>query len=87
MNITSVKAKLMAICISFTFTLDNNDICCITVVTDFLITTKKILESHTHPHQCIIILITSKIESFLNKDKYNFIHFWYCPSRVKWPKQ
>jgi len=48
---------------------------------------EKILNSGIHPHQHTIIPIASKIESFLNRDNCNSIHFWYCPSKLKWPRQ
>jgi len=27
-----------------------------------------------------------KIKSFLEKDRCNTIQFWYCPSKLKWPR-
>jgi len=34
------------------------------------------------PEQCH----TTRLQSFLGKDKRNAIHFWYCPSKVEWPR-
>jgi len=30
--------------------------------------------------------VASTIKSYLSKDIRNNIHFWYCPSKVKWPR-
>jgi len=48
-NITPLEAKLMAICIGLTSILDNNDIQCITVVTDSLVAGQKIINSGDQP--------------------------------------
>jgi len=34
----------------------------------------------------MVIPLTSAIKSFFSKDSKNKIHFWYCPSKAKWPR-
>ena len=87
MNVTPIEAELMAIRIGLTSAVANNDTRSITVITDSLSAAQKILDSHVHPYQSAIVPIASKIKSYLNKDCRNSIHFWYCPSKAKWPKQ
>ena len=86
MNVTSVKAKLMAICIGLIPVMANNDMHNIIVVIDFITATFKVLESNINLFQNIVILLVTKIKFFLSKDNRNAIHFWHCPSKVKWPK-
>jgi len=86
MNIISIKAKLIAICISLIPTMENNDTCNIIVLTNSISVANKVFKSYISPAQNIILLLTSRIKSFLKKDKRNAIHFWYCPSKVEWPK-
>ena len=87
MNVTPIEAELMAIRIGLTSAVANNDTRSITVITDSLSAAQKILDSHVHPYQSAIVPIASKIKSYLNKDCRNSIHFGYCPSKAKWPKQ
>jgi len=63
-----------------------DDIHNITVITDSITTARKILESKVNPFQNIFIPLASAIKSFLSKDGRNKIHFWYCPSKAKWPR-
>jgi len=58
----------------------------ITVITDSIAAARKILESKVDPLQNMIIPLTSAIKSFFSKDSRNKIHFWYCPSKAKWPR-
>jgi len=87
MNVTSIKAELMSIHIGLAAAFDNIEPHYVTVIIDSLIAAEKIFNSGIHPHQHMIIPTASKIEAFLNKDPRNSIHFWYCPSKSKWPKQ
>jgi len=59
----------------------------IIIIIDSLIARKKNLNLDIHLYQCTIIPIASKIKTFLDKDKYNSIYFWYCPRKLKWPRQ
>ena len=58
----------------------------ITVITNSITAARKILESKVNLLQNIIILLASAIETFLSKDGRNKIHFWFCPSKAKWPR-
>ena len=58
----------------------------IIVITDSISAAKKILKSKVDPLQNIFIPITSVIKVYLKKDGRNKIHFWYCPSKAKWPR-
>jgi len=86
MNVTFAKAKLMTIHIGLIPAIANNNIYNITVVTNSITATSKILESHINLFQNIIILLAFKIKSFLSKDNRNAIYFWYCLSKVKLPR-
>jgi len=86
MNVTSVKAKLMAIHIGLISAIEHNDTHDIIIITDSIAATSKILESKVNPFQNIVIPLATKIKFFLNKDTRNAIHFWYCPSKAKWPR-
>jgi len=63
-----------------------NNIHDITVITDSIAAEKKILESKVNSLQNMSILLASVVKTFLSKNGRNKIHFWYCPSRAKWPK-
>jgi len=58
----------------------------IMVITDSITAAKKILESKVDPLQNMLIPLASAIKTFLSKDGRNKIHFWYCPSKAKWPR-
>ena len=47
---------------------------------------KKILKSKVNLLQSIFIPLASAVKTFLSKDGRNKIHFWYCPSKAKWPR-
>jgi len=69
MNITPVKAKLMAICIGLTPVIAINDIQNITIITDSIVATKKILESHVNPYQNLALPLIANIKLFLGRDR------------------
>jgi len=58
----------------------------IIVIIDSITAASKILVSKVNPFQNIVILLATKIKSYLNKDTRNTIHFWYCPSKAEWPR-
>jgi len=84
--VTSVEAKLIAIHTGLIPAIERDNIHDIIVITDSIATAKKILESKVDPLQNIFIPIASAIKTYLKKDGRNKIHFWYCPSRAKWPR-
>jgi len=77
----------MAMCIGLISTIKDNDIYNIIVITDSISAVSKVLESHVNPFQNYVILLTSRIKTYLKKDKRNIIHFWQCPSKAKWSRQ
>ena len=85
-NVTSIEVELMAIHTSFIPTMEIDNIHDITVTTDSIAAARKILESKVNPLQSMFILLVSAVKTFLSKNSRNKIHFWYCPSRAKWPK-
>jgi len=85
-NITSVKAKLMAIYIGLMPALNNNNIHQILVVTDAISATNYILESRPNPLQKAVLSIASNLKSFFEKDNRNHIYFWQCSKKAKWPR-
>ena len=86
MNVTSIKAKLIAICISLISAMERDDIYNVTIVTDSIAAANKILELHVNPFQNIALSLASNIKSFLDRDRRNSIYFWYCPSKAKWSR-
>ena len=86
MNIISIKAELMAICIGLIPAMKNNDTHNIIVITNSITATSKVLKSHVNPFQNIIIPLATRIKSFLSKDNRNAIYYWYCPSKAEWPR-
>jgi len=86
MNIASIKAELMSMCISLIPAMDNEDTHEIIVITDSITAASKILESQINPLQKIVIPLTSRIKSFLSRDNRNTIHFWQCPKKAEWPR-
>jgi len=85
-NITSIKAKLMAIYIGLLLAMEDDNNYYITVITDSLATTRKILDSYINPLQTIIAFLVKKIKKFLNKDNHNTMNFWYHSSKAEWPR-
>ena len=85
-NITALEAKLMAICTGLILAMKIENVHNIIVITDFITAGRKILESKVNSLQNMVILLTSAIKSFFGKDSRNKIHFWYCPSKAKWPR-
>ena len=86
LNVTSVEAELMAIHTGLIPAMEKDNIHDISVITDSIVTAKKILESKVNPLQNIFIPISSAIKNFLGKDGRSKIHFLHCPSRAKWPR-
>jgi len=81
MNVTSIKAELMAIHIGLLFAMEDDNNYYITIITDLL--AKKILDSYINPLQTIIASLVKKIKKFLNKNNHNTINFWYCSSKAE----
>jgi len=86
MNITSIKAELMAIHIGLLLIMKDDNNYYITVITDLLATTRKILNLYINPLQTIIASLVEKIKNFLNKNNHNTINFWYCSSKTEWSR-
>ena len=82
-NITSVEAELMAICLGLIPAMDKENIHDIIVITDSITVAKKIFESRSNPLQNVYILVISVVNSFFRKDGRNKIQFWFCPSKAK----
>jgi len=74
-NITSIEAKLMTIHIGLIFTVEDNDIYNIIVLTNYISATSKVLESCVNLFQNYVILLASRMKIYLEKDKKNTIHF------------
>jgi len=87
MYITSVEAELIAMHIGLIPTIEDNNTHDIIIITDLISATSKVLKSHVNPFQNYVILLASRIKTYLEKDKRNIIHFWQCPSKAKWPRQ
>jgi len=81
-----LEAELMAICIGFTSTFENSDIHQILIITDSLEAGKKIISLDNQYPQKSIIPIAKKMQRFLKRDGQNSIYFWYCPSKLEWPR-
>jgi len=85
-NVIPLKAELMAIYTSLIPTMEIDNIYDITIITDSIVAARKILESKVNSLQNMFIPLASAIKTFLSKDGRNKIHFWYCPSKAKWPR-
>ena len=85
-NVTPLEAEFMAICTGFIPAMEIDNIHNITVITDSIAAVRKILESKVNPLQNMFIPLAFVAKTFLNKDGKNKIHFWYCPSKAKWPR-
>jgi len=85
-NITSIEAELMAICLGLIPAMEEENVHNIIVITDSIAAAKKVFESKTNPLQNMFILVTAVIDFFFRKDDRNKIQFWFCPSKAKWPK-
>jgi len=72
-NVTPIKAKLMAIHLGFISIMDNNDIHNIIIITDSIKAAKNIIESKVNPFQSLIIPLATKIKTFFCKDRKNKI--------------
>jgi len=85
-NVTPLEAEIMTICTKLIPAMKIDNIHDITVITNSITAARKILESKVNLLQNIIILLASAIETFLSKNGRNKIHFWFCPSKAKWPR-
>ena len=85
-NVIPLKAELMAIYTGLIPTMEIDNIYDITIITDSIVAARKILESKVNSLQNMFIPLASAIKTFLSKDGRNKIHFWYCPSKAKWPR-
>jgi len=86
MNVNSVKAVLMAICIGLIPTIEDKDNQNIIVITNSLSAARKIIKSHITPFQKIIVPLATKIFSFKKENNHCNVQFWYCLSKAEWPK-
>ena len=85
-SVIPIKAELIVIYTSLIPTMEIDNIYDITVITDSIAVARKILESKVKPLQNMFILLASAVKTFLSKDSRNKIHFWYYPSKAKWPR-
>ena len=85
-NVTSIEVELMAICTGLISTMEIDNIHDITVITDSIAAARKILEFKVDLFQNMFIPLAFMVKTFLSKDRRNKIHFWYCPSKAKWPR-
>ena len=85
-NVTTIEAKLIAICIGLIPTIENDNIHNIIVITNSISAASKVLESKVNPLQNMVISVASAIKAYLFRDSRNRIYFWYCPSKAKWPR-
>jgi len=65
------------------FAMGNENTHEIIVITNSITIASKVLEFHVNPFQKIVILLVTKIKSFLSKDNKNTIHLWQCPKKAK----
>ena len=84
-NITTIEAKLFAICCGINQVVTNQDVNHIVVITDSLHTAKKIFDSSVYPYQTYSAAISQELRKFFSRDSRNYIEFWDCPSKQKWP--
>jgi len=85
-HVTPNEAELMAIRIGLIYVMEINDMHDIIVITDSISIAQKILESNINPFQNIVILLATKIKSYLSKDARNNIYFWYYLRKANWPR-
>ena len=76
----------MAIHIGLILAMKDNNIHDITVITNSISATSKVLESKVDPLQNMVIPVVYAIKSYLFKDSRNRIHFQYYPSKTEWPR-
>jgi len=74
-NVTSIKAELMAIRTGLIPAMEIDNIHDITVITDSIAAARKILESKVDPLQNMFIPLASAVKTFLSKNGRNKIHF------------
>jgi len=84
MNITSTKAKLLAIHCGINQFIGLYQINKIIVITDSL-HAAKIFKSLIHSYQIHSAAISHELREFFMMSNDNHIEFWDCPSNIKWP--
>ena len=84
LNITSIKAKLVAIRCSINQAIDHNFISTIIIVMDLIHAAKKIFDLFSYPFQKHMVSILKELHSFFSCHPDNHIEFWKCPSHSKW---
>ena len=84
-NVTITKAELFTIRCGINQAIGIPNAKCIIIITDFLHTAKKIFNSSTHPYQIYSAIISWELRDFFKRDSYNYINFWNCSSKQKWP--
>jgi len=82
-NVTSIEAKLMAICLGLIPTIEKENIYDIVIITDSIAVARKIFKSKVDPLQNMFIPVTSAVDSFFRKDSRNKIQFWFFPNKAK----
>ena len=60
------------------------DISHIIVITNAIYLVRCIFDLLSHPYQLQSIIIAQDLRTFFEKNTYNSIKFWDCPSDVKW---
>ena len=84
LNVTSTKAKLVAIRCSIDQATSIDNISKIIVVKDLIHAAKKIFDPFSHPFQKYVISILKELRSFFYHHPENHIKFWECPSHCNW---
>jgi len=84
-NVTTTEAELFVIHCGINQAVTNSDINHIVIITNFLHATKRIFNSSVHPYQIHLAAISQKLREFFSKNSCNYIEFWDCPSKQKWP--
>ena len=84
-NVTTTKAELFAIHCGINQAVANSDINHLVIITNSLHTTKRIFNSLVHLYQIHSAVISQELREFFSKDSCNYIEFWDCPSKQKWP--
>ena len=83
-NITITEAELFTIQYDINQAATCSNVNHIVVITNFLHTTRRILDSSVHLYQIHSAVISQKLREFFSKDTCNHIKFWNCPSKQKW---
>jgi len=83
LNVTSTKAKLVAIRYGINQATNYNFISTIIIVMDSIYMAKKIFDPFSHPFQKHAVSILRELCSFFSHHPDNYIEFWECPSHSK----